>query len=184
MTQSSVKYPEPLYCATDRDVETYLRCGKCDTPICPKCMVQTPVGSRCRACAQLKKLPQFEVSPLRYLQAGGAAVGAALVVGGIWGLIPPLPFGNLIAAWLAGWAVGEATYRAAGFRSSRGLKIIAGSCVVLAYAISVAMVLVVVVGVPLSGLPSVGLARLLRLDPFLLITLAVGVYFGVSRVRP
>lgn len=183
MTQERVKHPEPLYCATHRDVETYLRCGKCDTAICPKCMVQTPVGARCRDCAQLRPLPQYQVSGERYLRAGGAAVGAALVVGGIWGLIPPLPFGNFIAAWLAGWAVGEVTYRAAGYRSSRGLKILAGSCVVLAYLISVLMVLMVGFGVPLSVLPGVGLGRLLRTDPFVLVTLAIGVYFAVSRIR-
>jgi len=183
LTQSSVKYPEPLYCATHKDVETYLRCGKCDTPICPKCMVQTPVGARCKDCAQLRPLPQYQVSGTRYVRAAGAALGAALVVGGIWGLIPSMPFLNFIVAYGAGWVVGEATYRAAGYRSSRGLKILAGSCVVLAYLVSVGMVLVVTMGVPLGALPRIGLARLLRLDPYLLITLAVGVFSAVTRIR-
>ena len=46
-------------CATHPSVQTALRCGRCDTPICPKCLVMTPVGARCRACARLKKAKVF-----------------------------------------------------------------------------------------------------------------------------
>jgi len=42
------------YCAKHTKVVTRLRCGRCETPICPKCTVYTPAGTRCRACAKNK----------------------------------------------------------------------------------------------------------------------------------
>jgi hypothetical protein len=76
----------PMRCAADPSVETYLRCGRCEKPICPRCLIQTPVGARCRDCAQLRKLPMFDVRPLDYLRAiggglaGGASGGFALIL--------------------------------------------------------------------------------------------------------
>ncbi|MDA0256830.1 MAG: rhomboid family intramembrane serine protease, partial [Chloroflexi bacterium] len=37
----------PTVCERHPETETELRCQRCDTPICPRCMVQTPVGFRC-----------------------------------------------------------------------------------------------------------------------------------------
>ena len=81
---------EPLRCATHPNVETNLRCGKCGKPICPKCMVQTPVGTRCRECARLNKAPTFRVSGWYYLRASGTALGLAVVVGLVWSFVEAL----------------------------------------------------------------------------------------------
>lgn len=35
-----------MYCAIHRN-PTHVRCGRCDTPICPQCMVFGPLGQRC-----------------------------------------------------------------------------------------------------------------------------------------
>ena len=43
--------PVATYCARHPSVETMLRCGRCDTPICPRCMVHSGVGIRCPDCA-------------------------------------------------------------------------------------------------------------------------------------
>jgi hypothetical protein len=40
-----------IYCARHPNTETMLRCGRCDTPICPRCMVHSGVGIRCPDCA-------------------------------------------------------------------------------------------------------------------------------------
>jgi hypothetical protein len=40
-----------VYCARHPKTETLLRCGRCDTPICPRCMVHAGVGIRCPDCA-------------------------------------------------------------------------------------------------------------------------------------
>jgi hypothetical protein len=86
------------HCATHPDVETELRCSRCGTYICPRCLVQTPVGSRCRTCANLRKPPMYEVGPVTYLRAYGSAVLFGLLFGIAWALLLPAVgrFGFLI----------------------------------------------------------------------------------------
>src|SRR5215211_7150639 len=67
-----------MRCAADPSVETYLRCGRCEKPICPRCLIQTPVGSRCRDCAQLRKLPMFQVGAIDYLRGVGGGLAAGI----------------------------------------------------------------------------------------------------------
>ncbi len=43
-----------LYCAKHTKAVTRLRCGRCEAPICPKCTVYTPAGTRCRPCSKNK----------------------------------------------------------------------------------------------------------------------------------
>ena len=76
-----------MKCATHPEVDTNLSCGKCGKPICPKCMVQTPVGFRCRECADVRRLPTYELTPPQYLKAVGVGLGLAIVIGIIWGVI-------------------------------------------------------------------------------------------------
>lgn len=118
-----------MQCATHPKVETELRCGKCDRPICPRCLVYTPVGGRCRSCAQLRPLPLFQVSPLQYAKAAGAAVGIGAVLGAVWGAVPTVPLGNLLSLLLAGgvgYLVGEGVSWAVNRKRGRGLQVIAG----------------------------------------------------------
>jgi hypothetical protein len=99
-----------MKCAYHPDVDTELRCSKCGKPICPKCMVQTPVGAKCPDCAKLHKLPTYRVSTSYYLKAGGVALGMALACGAAWGTIEwATPFFslNLLLAPGAGFAIGE-----------------------------------------------------------------------------
>ena len=42
------------YCARHTKAVTRLRCGRCESPICPKCTVYTPAGTRCRPCSKNK----------------------------------------------------------------------------------------------------------------------------------
>jgi hypothetical protein len=41
-----------LTCTNHPDVETSLRCNRCEKPICIKCAVLTPTGYRCRDCVR------------------------------------------------------------------------------------------------------------------------------------
>ena len=43
-----------FYCARHTKAVTRVRCGRCEAPICPKCTVYTPAGTRCRSCAKNK----------------------------------------------------------------------------------------------------------------------------------
>jgi hypothetical protein len=124
----------PWRCAADPSVETYLRCGRCDTPICPRCMIQTPVGARCRTCARIRKLPMFVLSPTDYLKAIGTALAASIVCGAVVTLVLHLaPFLGILRFFLMaglGYAVAEALLR---FTRKRGtvVGVIAGLAVVI-----------------------------------------------------
>ena len=76
-----------MKCTYHPDVETNLRCSKCGKPICPRCLVETPVGARCPDCARLYKLPTFNIAPHHYMRAIGVGVGLAIGFGLFWGFI-------------------------------------------------------------------------------------------------
>ena len=83
-------------CARHPEVETALRCSRCETPICPRCLVQTPVGARCKECARIAKNPIYTLTTGAALKAAGASVVGGVVMGLIWGLILlPFTFGLL-----------------------------------------------------------------------------------------
>ncbi len=79
--------PRIVQCPRDPGVETALRCSRCDTPICPRCLVQTPVGARCRDCARIVKSPVYTLDQMQVLRAALASVVGGVVMGGIWLLI-------------------------------------------------------------------------------------------------
>lgn len=83
-------------CPRHPGTETALRCSRCETPICPKCMVQTPVGARCRDCARITRSPIYTLSPGGYLRAGLASLIGGVVMGLIWGsILLPFSYGFL-----------------------------------------------------------------------------------------
>src|SRR3972149_2372442 len=104
-----------MRCATHPKVETELACGKCGKPICPRCLVHTPVGARCRECANVRRLPQYNISAAYLLRGAGGALGA------LWAVLLPYQlalFFGLGVGLGVGYAVGEvvslATNRKAG----------------------------------------------------------------------
>jgi hypothetical protein len=128
-----------MYCAKHSNIETNLTCGKCGKPICPKCLVQTPVGIRCQECARLKTLPTFQVGLSYYLRAIGAGIGIAIVVGFIWwaiNLILPFLLLRLIVAAGAGYSIGEVIGLSVNRKRGIGLAIISGISATLCYAIA------------------------------------------------
>jgi hypothetical protein len=81
-------------CARDPEVETALRCSRCDTPICPRCLVHSPVGARCRDCARIAKSPVYTLQTAQYLQAAAAAgIGGVLMGLAWWLILLPFTFG-------------------------------------------------------------------------------------------
>ncbi len=96
-----------VQCARDPGVQTALRCSRCDTPICPKCMIQTPVGARCRDCARIARSPVYSLSTTDTAKAAGAAIAGGVAMGLVWGFVLlPFSFGFLsifVGAGL-GWA--------------------------------------------------------------------------------
>jgi membrane associated rhomboid family serine protease len=95
------------YCYRHPDVESGVRCRRCERPICPECMVSAPVGFQCPECVrggpQVRTLRSLRVDPYATytlmalnaiaflpLLAGGAGVGTGgsspvLLDGALWG---------------------------------------------------------------------------------------------------
>ena len=161
-----------MKCAYHPDVETNLRCGKCGKPICPKCMVQTPVGARCPDCAKLYKLPTYSVSTKYYLRAAGTALGMAIVCGIAWGVVRayvPFIFFNLLLAAGAGYAIGEVVSLSVNRKRGTGLAIVGGIAVVISYLVSIFSNLLFNFGASFSL--------------FDLLALALGIFVAVIRLR-
>ena len=129
-----------MKCAYHPGIETNLRCGKCGKLICPRCMVQTPVGARCRDCAQLYKLPTYRVSTQYYLRAIGTGLGIAIVCGIAWSAIGSVLgffFLYLLLAAGAGYAIGEVISLSVNRKRGTWLAVIAGIAVAISYLVSI-----------------------------------------------
>jgi hypothetical protein len=175
--------PAVVRCAAHPDVETGLRCGRCDTPICPRCLVMTPVGARCRDCAQLRAHPLYDVRPLHYLKATAAGLAVA-VVGGL--VVANIPFFAMLGLMFLGYATGEAVSYAANRKRGRGLAAIAAAATVLGPLI--AIVILVVGGLPpilpLETRLSLGVQRALgELLSLWGLFLGLAAVIAVSRLR-
>ena len=112
-----------VQCARHPDVQTALRCSRCDTPICPRCLVQTPVGARCRDCAQLAKSPVYTVSGQYLVRAVSAAVLGGTAMGLVWGFasrnVAGIAYGGLFISILLGAALGFGFTRIMEFATNR-----------------------------------------------------------------
>ena len=103
--------PGVWFCAKHSNVQTRLRCGRCEKPICPKCTNMGPVGARCRDCLSNKGSHIYKVGAPQLALAFGAAIvmgalGAVLVdVLGLWA------FFALIYAPALGALLGKAVTR-------------------------------------------------------------------------
>ncbi len=173
-----MEYQEAVnYCATHTNVETGLACGRCERFICPRCMIQTPVGSRCGDCARVRKSPVFDVTAKQYLMASVAAVGLGTVLG-VVGALLRIEIGwflfltGILAAGI-GYLVGEAVSVAANRKRGQGLALIAASGVVIAFAA--------------ATITTLAQPEAYRYDLFNIVTavllLALAVYISVGRVR-
>jgi hypothetical protein len=165
----------PTRCAMHPDVETNLRCGKCGKPICPKCMVETPVGARCPECARLYKLPTFRISGAYYLRAILAALVTAAIIGVIWGLIDRFLlyyfYGifSLILAAGVGYAIGEAISLSVNRKRGRSLAFVGSIAVVISYLVNIFT----------FGITPYNPISLI----FDLIAIGIGIYMAVNRLR-
>ena len=161
-----------MKCANHPDTETSLKCGKCGKPICVKCLVQTPVGARCRECAGVRKLPTFRVSGGYYLKGAGASLGMAIVTGLAWGAIDsvmPFFYLGLILAGAVGYAVGEVVSLSVNRKRGLWLAVFGGAAVVISFLVNI---------FTFGGYPSGGLW--IAID---IVAIGIGVYVAVSRLR-
>jgi len=157
-----------MRCAIHPEIETNLSCARCGKPICPKCLVETPVGAKCQDCAGLSKLPTYHVSTKYYLRAVVTGLVIAIICGLAWGRIMglvPFFYLNLLLAPGAGYVIGEVVSLSVNRKRGTGLAVVASIAMVISYLASI--------------ISPWGLGfRLLDL-----LALALGVFVAVSRLR-
>jgi hypothetical protein len=147
-------------------------------------MIQSPVGARCRACAQIRKLPMFVLSPADYLKAIGTALGASIVCGAVVALALHLaPFLGILRFFLMaglGYAVAEAMLR---FTRKRGTVVgaIAGIAVVIGVIVGQALFFLVGGADPVLAFMVATATAILPIWSLLGVVVAAAVAF--SRVR-
>jgi hypothetical protein len=104
---------EQMFCYRHPTTETWLRCGRCDRPICTKCSIQGPVGSRCRECGRLSNDPLTSFTA-RQLVLGTAA---SVVAGAIAGFASAyIGFFSIVVGYFAGRLVADAVTRVIGYK--------------------------------------------------------------------
>jgi len=110
-------------CAKHPEVQTALKCSRCNTPICPRCLVQTPVGARCKECANMAKSPVYTVTGKSLWRAIAAAIIGGVVMGVIWGfasqIVVGLAYGISFVTIFVGVGLGYAFSRIMEFATGR-----------------------------------------------------------------
>ena len=163
----------PSFCNWHPDTETRLYCSQCGRSICTLCLVQVPVGIRCRECGRTERLPTYDVQPTYFLRAVGVAIAVAVVGGVLWlwlnAVFDRVPFISSIFGLAVAYAIGELVSRSVNRKRGPALAWIAGSAMVAAYLI--------------SG----GFFHLFSISPmnvlFSLLFLGIAVYTAVSKLR-
>ncbi len=102
-----------LFCYRHPDRETWVRCGRCDRPICPRCAMQGPVGFRCKDCGKPAFDPLTSFTPLQALAGGGIALGGGILVALI---AAQIGFLSIFIAYFGGGLIAGAVVRATGYK--------------------------------------------------------------------
>ena len=141
--------------------------------------MHTPVGARCKECANVRRSPIYEVSALFYVKAAGAGLGLALAGGVVWALLRGVPFASIITSIVVGLAIGEGISRVANRKRGLGLQVIAAVSVIASSfagkAIQAAFFY------DLSG--QTFTRYVISVDVYLLLFLGVGVFYAIGRLR-
>ena len=128
-----------MYCAKHPDTTTNLSCGRCENAICTRCMVHAPVGVRCRDCAQVRRLPTFDVSKVYLARGIGAGLVLGILLGSATAALLSYVFLGLMFIIVAivgvGYLVGEGISAAVNRKRGRSLKFVAAGATLLAYSI-------------------------------------------------
>ena len=172
-------------CARHPKVETNLSCASCGTPICPQCLVQTPVGAKCRDCASQRGNILFELSPMRTV----AAVAVGLLTGAAagWAVEFSRGFFTLLLAFAYGGFAGEMIMRTAGRKRGIKMELIAGLSIAVGAIGGRLLIVALLLNAPGSVHPPYGvlsiLVELILPSPIPIAALVIVIASAVSRIR-
>lgn len=74
----------PVVCYRHPEVETGLRCNRCNRPICPRCARRTPVGFRCPECIREQEDKYYSGGNADYFIAVLIAFPLSLIAAGLF----------------------------------------------------------------------------------------------------
>jgi hypothetical protein len=151
---------------------TFVRCGRCDAPICVDCMVDSPVGKKCRDCAR-NRTHLHESTPGQVTRAFVVAVAVAVPTAWMMQSMPII----FLMPFIYGFIVGEAALLAGKRSRSTAMQVATG----------LASVIGCVVGFGIWFLPrltaEVPLPLLTMTFGYPLAMVVLGTAVAVSRVR-
>lgn len=120
-----------MLCYRHPKVETNVSCGKCDRPICPRCMVAGPAGMRCPDCASLRKTALYQIPPQRI----ALAIAAGLITGLGGSFFMMAGFFVFFIGPIYGGIVAQAVLWASGRKRGRILEVIGVGSILLGAAL-------------------------------------------------
>jgi hypothetical protein len=176
---------QPLFCYRHPDRETWVRCGRCDQPICSKCSMQGPVGLRCKVCGTPSRDALATLRPSQLAIAAVVSLGGGAIVGYAGSA---LQIFGLVAAFFGGGLIAEALDRTVGIK--RGPRIIAIAVPgivaggLVGTALSALWTWQQILGYPEGGDPGLYLdAYLWSVLPFALLAVLVAAGVAAARLR-
>jgi hypothetical protein len=123
-------------CEFHPTVDTEVTCTECGRYICPKDMVPTPVGYKCRICARPAKSQYTYVKP-RQLIVGGALAAVAGIGGAfLLSFAPGGGYFGLLIGYFWGVLTAEAARRGSGGHRGREMAIVASVAVWVGWILS------------------------------------------------
>ena len=111
---------------------TRLSCSSCGKPVCPKCMINSAVGYKCKECVERTLIHIEKITIKQYIL--GALVG--LIVGTILGyawayLIKFGFFITLLVAYVVGFGISKAISKVIGNKIGIKIQIVAAVIVII-----------------------------------------------------
>ncbi len=121
-----------MECTFHPQTETYLRCSKCERPICGKCVITTPVGARCPDCALVQRLPTYSLPAPQFGMSAVVALAGGVGIGVFFGLVENLMPGGFtrqifvaLAFLASGYLIGESISRVSNRKRATPLQLLA-----------------------------------------------------------
>jgi hypothetical protein len=119
---------EPLFCIDHPQRETVLRCNRCAAPVCPDCVVSTPVGFRCKKCIKAQQSGFYNARWYDWIIAAIISFALSIPAAAVTGLLGW--WFSLIISPFAGSLIGGAVHWATGRRRGRHTWWIVAACIV------------------------------------------------------
>ena len=170
-----------MYCYRHPDRLTYVRCGRCDQPICTKCAMQGPVGFRCKECGTLAFDPTTSIAPMQAVLGTAVAVGGGVVIGLITG---GLGWFTILVSFFAGGVTSEAVIRVTGYKRGRLILAIVFGGILLGAMVGLGLATFVLFR-PAGGVPGQAdiLGVLFGQLPWLLVSVGSACFGAYTRLR-